>query len=80
MANVQNNAADLRGLSAAELNEQLVAYKEELFGLRFQAATGQLENTASLREVKKNIARIYTVLRERSLGIIEDPDAQEVEA
>ena len=72
-----NKAADLRGLSAKELNDQVVALKEELFGLRFQSATGQLENTAQLREVKKNIARIFTVLRERSLGIIEDPDAQE---
>lgn len=79
MANA-NSAADLRGLSKQELTEQLLGYKEELFGLRFQAATGQLENTSSLREVKKNIARIYTVLRERSLGIIDDPDQQEASA
>ncbi|MGI5950824.1 MAG: 50S ribosomal protein L29 [Brooklawnia sp.] len=72
------NAAELRGLSGQELNDQVVDLKEELFNLRFQAATGQLQNTARLREVRKDIARIYTVLQERSLGIIEDPD-QKVE-
>ena len=53
--------------------------KEELFNLRFQSATGQLQSTARLREVRKDIARIYTVLQERNLGIIQDPD-QKVEA
>nr|WP_076389010.1 50S ribosomal protein L29 [Vaginimicrobium propionicum] len=77
MASKTKKAAELRGLSAKELNEQVVALKEELFTLRFQSATGQLENTARLRQVKQEIARIYTVLRERSLGIIEDPDAEE---
>lgn len=72
------NAAELRGLSGKELNEQVVALKEELFNLRFQSATGQLQSTARLREVRKDIARIYTVLQERNLGIIEDPD-QKVE-
>ena len=49
--------------------------KEELFGLRFQAATGQLEDTARIREVRKDLARVYTVLQERKLNIIDDPDA-----
>ncbi|MBS6941863.1 MAG: 50S ribosomal protein L29, partial [Slackia piriformis] len=44
-------------------------------GLRFQSATGQLENTARLREVRKDIARVYTVLQERNLNIVDDPDA-----
>ncbi|MDR0837124.1 MAG: 50S ribosomal protein L29, partial [Propionibacteriaceae bacterium] len=48
----------------------------ELFGLRFQAATGQLESSARLREVRKDIARIYTVLQERNLGIVVDPEAK----
>ena len=68
------NAADLHGLTGKELNDQVVALKEELFNLRFQSATGQLTSTARLRAVRKDIARIYTVLRERDLGIIEDPD------
>lgn len=72
------NAAELRGLSGKELNDQVVALKEELFNLRFQSATGQLQNSARLREVRKDIARIYTVLQERNLGITEDPD-QKVE-
>ena len=79
MADKKLQAADLRGLTGAELNEQVSALKEELFNLRFQSATGQLQSTARLREVRKDIARIYTVLQERSLGIIEDPD-QKVEA
>ncbi len=68
------SAADLRGLTGKELNDQVVELKEELFNLRFQSATGQLASTARLREVRKDIARIYTVLRERDLGITEDPD------
>lgn len=80
MANTKAlTAAELRGLSGKELNDQVVALKEELFNLRFQSATGQLQSTARLREVRKDIARIYTVLQERHLGIIEDPD-QKVEA
>ena len=51
--------------------------KEELFTLRFQAATGQLESHGRLRAVRKDIARIYTVLQERALGIVEDPDTEE---
>ena len=53
---------DLRTKSAAALNEDLVAAKKELFNLRFQNATNQLDNTSRIKEVKKNIARIQTVL------------------
>ena len=67
-------ASDLRGLSRAELNKKVVELKEELFSLRFQAATGQLESHGRLRAVRKDIARIYTVLQERNLGIVDDPD------
>ena len=74
------NAVELRGLSGKELNDQVLELKEELFNLRFQSATGQLSSTARLREVRKDIARIYTVLQERNLGIIEDPDQKADEA
>jgi large subunit ribosomal protein L29 len=73
-------AAELRALSRAELNTKVTELKEELFTLRFQAATGQLESHGRLRAVRKDMARIYTVLQERALGIIEDPDAEEVKA
>ena len=53
---------DLRNKSVAELNEELVAAKKELFNLRFQNATNQLDNTARIKEVRKNIARIQTVI------------------
>ena len=53
---------DLKTKSAAELNEELVAAKKELFNLRFQNATNQLDNTGRIKEVRKNIARIQTVL------------------
>lgn len=79
MANNALTAAELRGLSGEDLNSQVLELKEELFNLRFQSATGQLQSTARLREVRKDIARIYTVLQERNLGIIQDPD-QKVEA
>ena len=68
-------AADLRQLSGDELVSKVSELKEELFGLRFQAATGQLEDTARIREVRKDLARVYTVLQERKLNIIDDPDA-----
>ncbi len=68
-------AAELRALSRAELNTKVTELKEELFTLRFQAATGQLESHGRLRAVRKDIARIYTVIQERALGIVEDPDA-----
>ncbi len=70
----QITATDLRALDAEALAEKLKDAKEELFNLRFQNATGQLDNTARLRTVRKDIARIYTVLRERELGIIETTD------
>ncbi|REE98130.1 50S ribosomal protein L29 [Thermomonospora umbrina] len=79
-----------KGLTADELRTEaedalvtkLKEAKEELFNLRFQAATGQLDNHGRLREVKREIARIYTVMRERELGIVtvaEEP-AQEDES
>ena len=58
---------DIRNLSAAELNTKVSELKEELFNLRFQLATGQLENPMRIREVKKTIARIKTVQREVEL-------------
>ena len=64
-------ADDLRTQPEDELVTKLKEAKEELFNLRFQAATGQLETHGRLREVKREIARIYTVMRERELGIIE---------
>ena len=57
---------DLKAKSAAELNEELVAAKKELFNLRFQNATNQLENTSLIKEVRKNIARIQTVITEQA--------------
>ena len=57
---------DLKTKSAAELQEELVAAKKELFNLRFQNATNQLENTSRIKEVRKNIARIQTVITEAS--------------
>ena len=53
---------DLRTKSASELNEELVAAKKELFNLRFQNATNQLDNTGRIKEVRRNIARIQTVI------------------
>ena len=57
---------DLKGKSVAELNEELVAAKQELFNLRVQNATNQLENTSRIKEVRRNIARIQTVITEAS--------------
>ena len=59
-------AEDLKAKSAAELNEELVAAKKELFNLRFQNATNQLDNTSRIKEVRKNIARIQTVITEQA--------------
>ena len=56
---------DLKAKTSAELNEELVAAKKELFNLRFQNATNQLDNTARLKEVRKNIARIQTVITKK---------------
>ena len=57
---------DLKAKSDAELNEELVAAKKELFNLRFQNATNQLDNTGRIKEVRKNIARIQTVITEQA--------------
>jgi large subunit ribosomal protein L29 len=67
-------AHELDEMNSTDLEARLREAKEELFNLRFQAATGQLESHGRLRTVKKDIARIYTVVRERELGIRSDPD------
>ncbi|MBT1001076.1 50S ribosomal protein L29 [Paenarthrobacter sp. DKR-5] len=72
--------AQLDGFDNERLVEELRKSKEELFNLRFQSATGQLENHGRLRAVKRDIARIYTVLRERELGIRSVVAAPVVEA
>ncbi|PTR31427.1 LSU ribosomal protein L29P [Rhodococcus sp. OK519] len=68
-------ATELRELTDEELVTKLREAKEELFNLRFQMATGQLDNNRRLRTVRHEIARIYTVLRERELGLASGPDA-----
>ena len=73
-------AGKLDELDNERLFEELKKAKEELFNLRFQSATGQLENHGRLRAVKKDIARIYTVLRERELGIRAEAAPAVVEA
>ena len=65
--------ADLRLVGDEELVTRLREAKEELFNLRFQVATGQLDNNRRLQTVRRGIARIYTVMRERELGISEAP-------
>ena len=62
-------AEDFRELADDQLAARLVESKQELFNLRFQSATGQLESHGRLRAVRRDIARIYTVMRERELGI-----------
>ena len=69
-------AAQLRSSSPEELSSKLAEAKEELFNLRFQGATGQLESHGRLRAVRTEIARIYTVMRERELGIITDVEEE----
>ena len=71
------SAGELRELGDEELTERLRESKEELFNLRFQMATGQLNNNRRLRMVRREIARIYTVLRERELGLASGPDSEE---
>lgn len=61
-------AKEINELTTAEMLEKEKQFKEELFNLRFQLATGQLENTARLKEVRKNIARIKTTLRQQELN------------
>ncbi|TDF91459.1 50S ribosomal protein L29 [Paenibacillus piri] len=63
-------ASEFRNLTTAEIEQKISGFKEQLFNLRFQLATGQLDNPVQIREVRKEIARAKTVLRERELGII----------
>jgi large subunit ribosomal protein L29 len=76
MASTKQTADELNKLSEEKLQEELAKAKDELFKLRFQSATGQLDSSARLRVVKKDIARIYTVLRERELGIRTAPASE----
>ncbi|HLQ73123.1 MAG TPA: 50S ribosomal protein L29 [Bacillota bacterium] len=62
-------ANEIRELTTAEIEQNVKSLKEELFNLRFQLATGQLENTARIGEVKKSIARMKTVVRQRELSV-----------
>ena len=73
------SAADLRASSEVELDDKLTQAKVELFNLRFQSATGQLENHGRLRAVRREIARIYTIKRERELGILTVEEAEDSE-
>lgn len=63
---IKQYVEDLKNKSAAELSEELVAAKKELFNLRFQNATNQLDNTSRIKEVRKNIARIQTKISEKA--------------
>jgi large subunit ribosomal protein L29 len=71
---MSSTTAELRELHDDELDTRLREAKEELFNLRFQMATGQLDNNRRLRTVKHDIARIYTILRERELGLSVAPE------
>ena len=61
-------AKEVRDLTTAEIEQQVKSLKEELFNLRFQLATGQLENTARIGQVRKSIARMKTVIRQREIS------------
>jgi large subunit ribosomal protein L29 len=74
MAASTTTAAELRELTDEELTLRVREAKEELFNLRFQMATGQLDNNRRLRTVRHDIARIYTIMRERELGLSAAPD------
>ena len=74
---MSTNTDELRELHDDELETRLREHKEELFNLRFQMATGQLNNNRRLRTVRQEIARVYTVLRERELGLASGPDGKE---
>ena len=74
---VGTSAGELRELTDDDLTEKLRESKEELFNLRFQMATGQLDNNRRLRTVRREIARIYTVLNERELGLASGPAGEE---
>jgi len=71
------STGELRELTDEDLTTKLRQAKEELFNLRFQSATGQLTNNHRLRTVRQEIARIYTVLRERELGLASGPSGEE---
>jgi len=77
MAASTTTAAELRELTNEELVLRVREAKEELFNLRFQMATGQLDNNRRLRTVRHDIARIYTIMRERELGLSVAPDENE---
>ncbi len=66
---IKNFVDDLRNKSSEELNNDLVTAKKELFNLRFQNATNQLNNTARIKEVRKNIARIQTIITQKQKGL-----------
>lgn len=72
------NVDALREMSSADLGERLDEVKEEFFNLRFQNATGQLENFAQIKHIKREIARINTLVHERELGIEIEPKPQKV--
>ena len=71
------NTEELRPLTSEQLLNELEDLKEAMFNLRFQMATGQLNNNRRLRTVRQEIARVYTVLRERELGLASGPDGKE---
>ncbi|MBR2567497.1 MAG: 50S ribosomal protein L29 [Paenibacillus sp.] len=62
-------ASEFRNLTSAEIEQKIAGFKEELFNLRFQLATGQLDNPTRIRDVRKEIARAKTIIRQRELGI-----------
>lgn len=72
------STGELRELTDDELITRLRESKEEMFNLRFQLATGQLSNNRRLRAVRREIARMYTVARERELGLASGPDGEEL--
>jgi large subunit ribosomal protein L29 len=63
------SASEFRNLTSVELEQKIAGFKDELFNLRFQLATGQFDNPTQIRDVRKEIARAKTILRERELGI-----------
>ena len=66
------NTAELRSLSDADLVQRLAEAREELFNLRFQNATGQLDSSSRIGQVKKDIARLNTILRQREIALAEE--------
>ena len=79
MAKAGTAPSELRELTNEELVLRLKESKEELFNLRFQMATGQLDNNRRLRTVRTDIARIYTIMRERELGLSVSPEGEDEE-